>query len=844
MKQGWGCLKWTIWAVVVLLVAFGVGALEPTEVPIDVLVFYHGPTGPAGGVIPTIVGIGPNPAGRIRVGFFEEIAMGTGSMWRTAGWMAAVVGAYTLHQDLADFTVFFDVGGLIDGPSAGALMTVAFLAGAQGHTIYSHATMTGTVNPDGTVGPVGGIRHKISGAAAAGKTLVLIPIGQRFEPDERGALVDLVGHGQGLGVEVREVGDIAQAYRLLTGHTLSETAADPGFPELLPDDFAVVRGFFEQWRIRYQRTEEAFGRLQQPVPESVRREAQAADNAFRQGLVALAYERMVSAYFSARIEYTTVELMLQLAQVGWPTAESLAATSAATLQRLDALLSALQSQPVLHMGHVPGLLAGYAYASQALGCCFLAEDYISQYRHWLPLAQTSGTPSLGIQLDPAFQWQGALVTNVEPAGAASASGLRRGDVILQVNQQMVVNADHLLNLLRAEGPAEVYLLVVRGPEYVYQEWLLVDLSTDELEEYVELAAQRLAEARVFLELADLLLMLAEDYRRIGSDHSVVAAPDLQAIETLGMLLRAGGITGLEYFDATILSQAAKDFGVHPDHFRAQFMGRDYAYALTYANHVASRTLGQLSPYALLGSAASLFHDTSYIIAKYYGLQAETDEYGSIVAIRHERALMNMLDLGRQKALQAITEARQAGIEPTISIMAVEAAQYMREQDLEDRMAALQLYWNATFLAQTLTMLVDPDAPPISTPPAADIGSRAPQSSLTVVSQLTSDDRQLNDDTYYHTYDIVSVPGGPTTLVLESEDFQPYLFVMDEADAIVAEQGPAHGQANVATVRFTALAGHRYLVLVNTVYPGEVGAYHLRITGAAVLTPEGELVHPQ
>ncbi len=69
--------------------------------------------------------------------------------------------------------------------------------------------MTGTVNPDGTIGPVGGIPHKIEGAAAAGKTLVLVPGGQRYDYDyAAGQSVDLVQVGQRLGIEVKLVPDI------------------------------------------------------------------------------------------------------------------------------------------------------------------------------------------------------------------------------------------------------------------------------------------------------------------------------------------------------------------------------------------------------------------------------------------------------------------------------------------------------------------------------------------------------------------------------------------------------------------------------------------------------------
>ena len=47
---------------------------------------------------------------------------------------------------------------------------------AIGDQINADVTMTGTINPDGTIGPVGGIPFKIEGAAEAGKKVVLIVV--------------------------------------------------------------------------------------------------------------------------------------------------------------------------------------------------------------------------------------------------------------------------------------------------------------------------------------------------------------------------------------------------------------------------------------------------------------------------------------------------------------------------------------------------------------------------------------------------------------------------------------------------------------------------------------------
>lgn len=76
----------------------------------------------------------------------------------------------------ADFSVDFtlqDVGG----PSAGLMFAVGIvdkltpdnLTGGQ------HIAGTGTIEPDGTVGPIGGIRQKLVGARDAGATLFLMP---------------------------------------------------------------------------------------------------------------------------------------------------------------------------------------------------------------------------------------------------------------------------------------------------------------------------------------------------------------------------------------------------------------------------------------------------------------------------------------------------------------------------------------------------------------------------------------------------------------------------------------------------------------------------------------------
>jgi len=66
----------------------------------------------------------------------------------------------------------------IDGPSAGAATTVATIAAIENRTIRQDVVITGTIQEDGSIGPVGGIFEKAKAADNAGARLFLVPSGQ------------------------------------------------------------------------------------------------------------------------------------------------------------------------------------------------------------------------------------------------------------------------------------------------------------------------------------------------------------------------------------------------------------------------------------------------------------------------------------------------------------------------------------------------------------------------------------------------------------------------------------------------------------------------------------------
>lgn len=99
-----------------------------------------------------------------------------------------------------------------DGPSAGAAMAVGFIAMFKGDRLQRGIAMTGTLEPGGRIGPVGGIPDKMRAAAREGYRTILVPTGQIYGPNWNLSQVAME-----LNLIVREVDTIDQAYEIMTG---------------------------------------------------------------------------------------------------------------------------------------------------------------------------------------------------------------------------------------------------------------------------------------------------------------------------------------------------------------------------------------------------------------------------------------------------------------------------------------------------------------------------------------------------------------------------------------------------------------------------------------------------
>lgn len=147
---------------------------------------------------------------------------------------AAFVASSFTKKSLADKDVIYSISNspaqLVGGPSAGAAFCIATIAAIEGKQVRTDAAITGTINSNGSIGPIGGIVEKMNALVEQKAKLFLIPKGQRLvttyseqvETRRQGNFVfriyklvpkqiDLVELGKQQDLEVKEVSNIEEA---------------------------------------------------------------------------------------------------------------------------------------------------------------------------------------------------------------------------------------------------------------------------------------------------------------------------------------------------------------------------------------------------------------------------------------------------------------------------------------------------------------------------------------------------------------------------------------------------------------------------------------------------------
>lgn len=104
--------------------------------------------------------------------------------FQTAARTAVNVVSERLSINMSEYDVIFSVKAkdkidVVDGPSAGGAMAVLLYSYMSGEKLRKDVVMTGTINPDGSIGKIGAVFEKGEAVANAGMKLFLVPKDQK-----------------------------------------------------------------------------------------------------------------------------------------------------------------------------------------------------------------------------------------------------------------------------------------------------------------------------------------------------------------------------------------------------------------------------------------------------------------------------------------------------------------------------------------------------------------------------------------------------------------------------------------------------------------------------------------
>ena len=614
---------------------------------VDAMFVKLGGKSPAsGGLSPVKLSTAPNTDGSVQVGIYEELAGGTGTQWRAGVWMSAFVAAHTLGKDLTDFTFSASSSGYIDGASASGLMAAGFLAAITGARTDPTATMTGTINPDGTIGPVSGIPEKFKGSIEKGKRRLGYPIGLRMARSAAtGELVDLVQLAKEHGAEAIEIANVHDAYKLLTGRRLPEPVP-VATSEMALDATTtkVLEAKYREWQKRLAEEWATLLQLQQGgnLPRmliGMARYAQArgedAEKLHTQGALAAAYGKMLEAWVFAASATDTWDVLQKVQRGDVPAA-------VAVLDKLDKL-----DQNTLELFKKLGAMRPNTMGGHML----MMSAFQSALRGW------------GFKAFAADEVKGAK-RYVE-----KLAGVRREELTTPAAADALV---------AAVAPAIV--LIGRTHAETLQARERLEYESEQTVHY---------------------MCSLPSVQRLSTSFQSASAAGVNYFDTLLVepLAKSYGVP---------LDAARTRLAMNEPNYLVAYM-LSHLPTWDGLPQELKKEWGEASlPWNLMSLAANelAYFVSAELIAKHYSLQVRTDYFsGKGATVEHEKAFANMLESAERAARASARAARIAtGSIPVQAKLVYQQASVKQGGDVSDKIDALTLYWMASAYSQTAVML--------------------------------------------------------------------------------------------------------------------------------------------
>lgn len=581
-----------------------------------------------------------------RIAIAEDTPGGSGSTLRSSVWLAAMVAALARNDDLSGVEATFSVPGMVDGPSAGAVICLALLSALDGKPLPPDLAFTGSILPDGTVGQVDGIVQKIRAAKEGGAQRVMVPAYVRFQEDlATGQLVDLKLLAGSLGLQFIQVENIEQAYQVVHG---MGPVLRPPFDASVTDLSSDVEAHLAH---RIAASLEAGDAILKSLPDSEREQLlggpyaaelsrfrAGADQAYRSGRLFYAYD--------CATQWAGIFRALERAK------EVFTNMQPDRLKGRDELINSCDSAIAQIFTSSPDSMTLAEELSQRM------PPIASQF--CMDIRALHSTKSMVGAFDLALEAQLAE-TSKSPAGVATS----------------VRDAE-----LQALGTISQY----KGLQL-----LIAYAAKDGLEGYPEeVAGLSNTIAQVPLDTDRMLQVERLFYTAYASAHQVLETNIIEAVAA-----ENGGSRQTAY--ATLM-QADSSFAGHVPlpalaaqaHEKVQRLARDGK-----ANGFLTALNAQC--------CANHLADIAGIVVRWTELDAELQADGGIVYGRVS-VLAYMLRTARENALLNIARCQRTGISCPAAIYHFERAECTRDDPSEDKVNALVSYWQASLQAQALRML--------------------------------------------------------------------------------------------------------------------------------------------
>jgi uncharacterized protein len=151
---------------------------------------------------------------------------------------------------------------IVGGPSASGVTAVAFASALLHLPLNESIVMTGMIMPDGSIGPVGGLKYKLDAAVSRGAKVFLVPYGQVIDYvyqvlEERWGPaiirrtlrvpINLTEYGKSFGVKVLQVASVYEALEIFTNKVFK---VEPNYELLntkISQLYGIVSPIIEIW---------------------------------------------------------------------------------------------------------------------------------------------------------------------------------------------------------------------------------------------------------------------------------------------------------------------------------------------------------------------------------------------------------------------------------------------------------------------------------------------------------------------------------------------------------------------------------------------------------------------